>query len=121
MSLPRRTFLKTAIAILPTVTALKASRSIISAQTTAQGTRLGVIAPYSFKGMGNDPMDLLDATAKLGLHHVELQSQAIEPWAGAPAGAFGRPPRRGQPAGRNQSRRARPMQFNLSDLTDAQQ
>ncbi len=36
---------------------------MITAQTRAQGTRLGVIAPYSFKGSGTDPMDLLDATA----------------------------------------------------------
>src|SRR5262245_60638891 len=56
------------------------------------GVRVGVIAPYSFRGLGNNPEDLLKAIVKLGLSAVELQSEGFEQWAGAPEGGFGGPP-----------------------------
>ncbi len=53
------------------------------------GVQVGVIAPYSFRGVGNNPEDLLKAIFKLGLSAVELQSEGFEAWAGAPAGGRG--------------------------------
>ena len=110
----RRQFGKLAIAAEPAVgllfrhnSAFGAEESSTRAQSKLGGVQVGVIAPYSFRGLGNDPADLLKAIVQLNLGAVELQSQAIEPWAGAPAGGFGRP--RGGGRGRRSPRGARAL------------
>ncbi len=93
----RREAIKLGLASVPLV-ALGRSSSVGGAEAVNHtpsgfgGVQVGVIAPYSFRGQGNNPEDLLKSIVKLGLNSVELQSEAIEPWAGAPAGGFGRPP-----------------------------
>src|SRR5262245_3588117 len=90
------------------------------------GVRVGVIAPYSFRGMGNNPEDLLKATVKLGLSAVELQSEGFEPWAGAPGrgpggpggrAGFGGSGGRGGPPGAGG---AGAFSFNLPGLSEGQ-
>lgn len=92
--LTRREFGKLALAAAPVAPWLLKPSALLAADppkpnSVFGGVQVGIIAPYSFRGLGNDPGELLKAIVKLGLSSVELQSQAIEPWAGAPAGGFG--------------------------------
>jgi len=98
MNYTRREAIRMAVAALPAAGLLAPGLTGQAARATAKpnsnfgGVAVGVIAPYSFRGQGNNPEDLLKSIVALGLSSVELQSDAIEPWAGAPAGGFGRPP-----------------------------
>lgn len=60
--------------------------------TTFRGVQIGVIAPFSFRGLPGTADDILGYLLKLGMTSVELMNTPIELFAGAPAA----PPR--QPA-----------------------
>src|SRR5262245_61047865 len=106
MQYTRREILKLGLAALPAAGLLKSPIAALAAKTAAKpnsklgGVQVGVIAPYSFRGMSNNPEDLLKGIVKLGLSAVELQSEGFESWAGAPAGGRGAP-RRGPGAAAN--------------------
>src|SRR5262245_5172997 len=109
----RRQFLRLAAAAIPAVQVFRnpdlawgadppAKTGPLAARSVYGGVQVGIIAPYSLRGVGNDPQALLQATVKLGLSAVELQSEGFEAWAGAPAGRFGGPP--GGPGGSGRGR-----------------
>ena len=56
-----------------------------SNNTTFRGVRIGVIAPFSFRGMPGTAEDILGYLLQLGMTSVELQNTAFELYAGAPA------------------------------------
>jgi len=64
------------------------------------GVHIGVIAPYSFRGLPGSAEDILKYLVELGISTVELQSQPVETYAGAPSigGPMGPPPG-GRPPG----------------------
>ncbi|MBS1812444.1 MAG: sugar phosphate isomerase/epimerase [Acidobacteria bacterium] len=70
------------------------------------GVQIGIIAPYSFRGMPSSADDLLKYLVQLGINVVEMQAEPLEAAAGAPS--FGRgpggppmgPPPGGAPGGR---------------------
>src|SRR5437867_11367833 len=98
MQYSRREIIKLGLAAVPAAELLRNPMAALAADTSAKpnskfgGVQVGVIAPYSFHGMSNNPEDLLKAIVKLGLSAVELQSEGFESWAGAPAGGRGRGP-----------------------------
>jgi sugar phosphate isomerase/epimerase len=77
--------------------------------STINGVRLGLNAPYSFHGQFPTAEETLQAMVQLGLSWVELRGPAIEGYAGLPAA----PPRQrggpqgGQAGGQQQSAEAR--------------
>ncbi len=50
-----------------------------------RGVQIGVIAPFSFRGLPGSADDVLGYLLKTGLSSVELMSSAFETYAGAPA------------------------------------
>jgi sugar phosphate isomerase/epimerase len=92
----RRDFAKIALAALP------ASRLLAKPNSVFGGVQIGVIAPYSFREMGNDDARvLLENIVSLELSAVEMQSPPIEAFAGAPQGPA-RPGGRGRGQGRRE-------------------
>jgi len=87
------------------LTALPAARLLATPQAKPNskfgGVQIGVIAPYSFRGLPGSADDLLKYIVQLGLNSVELQSEPVEAYAGAPATGRGGPggPRPGGPGG----------------------
>jgi len=88
------------------LTALPAARLLATPQTKPNskfgGVQIGIIAPYSFRGMPGSADDLLKYMVQLGINSVELQSEPVEAYAGAPAtgrGGFGGAGRPGGPGG----------------------
>ncbi|HEY9430463.1 MAG TPA: sugar phosphate isomerase/epimerase, partial [Blastocatellia bacterium] len=87
------------------LTALPAARLLATLQAKPNskfgGVQIGVIAPYSFRGLPSGAEDLLKYIVQLGLNSVELQSEPVEAYAGAPATGRGGPggPRPGGPGG----------------------
>jgi sugar phosphate isomerase/epimerase len=88
----RRDFGKAALAALP------ASQLLARPNSNFGGVQIGVIAPYSFRGLPGDAHSLLNNIVALGLSAVELQSPPVEAFAGAPVG-LGPPAGRGPGAG----------------------
>jgi sugar phosphate isomerase/epimerase len=84
----RREIGKLALASLPAAS-IAAFASPTSAQSPSSarfgGLSVGIIAPYSFLMMGTLDADaLLKNISQLGLNAVELQSEPVEAYAGAP-------------------------------------
>ena len=50
------------------------------------GVQIGIIAPYSFRGMPSTAEDILRKLVELGISGVELQNDPVETFAGAPSG-----------------------------------
>jgi sugar phosphate isomerase/epimerase len=93
MHFTRRQFNKLAL------TALPASGLVTLPQTKPNskfgGVQIGIIAPYSFRGMPSSADDLLKYLVQLGINSVELQSEPAEAFAGSPnqgRGPGGPPP-----------------------------
>src|SRR5215475_5966733 len=91
------------------LTALPAARLLAMPQTKPNskfgGVQIGIIAPYSFRGLPSSADDLLKYMVQLGINSVELQSEPVEAYAGAPAtgrGGFGGGGRPGGPPGGGQ-------------------
>src|SRR5262245_53698988 len=83
------------------LTALPAARLIAPTQAKPNskfgGVQIGIIAPYSFRGLPSSADDLLKYIVQLGISSVELQSEPAEAFAGSPVtgrggGGQGRPP-----------------------------
>jgi sugar phosphate isomerase/epimerase len=89
----RRKLLKLGFGITP-LTCFIANRTSLFAATPAapkpnskfNGVQLGIIAPYSFRGMPSTAEDILRNMVELGLSAVELQNGPAETFAGAPGG-----------------------------------
>lgn len=72
------------------------------------GVQIGIIAPYSFRGMPSTADDLLKYLVQLGINVVEMQAEPLEAAAGAPSqgGRGGGPPMGPPPGGRGGQGRA---------------
>jgi sugar phosphate isomerase/epimerase len=93
----RREFNKLALTALPAM-GLTAS-SFAKPNSKFGGVQIGIIAPYSFRGLPSSADDLLKYLVQLGINVVEMQSEPVEAYAGAPAqgrGPGGPPPGAGQ-------------------------
>jgi sugar phosphate isomerase/epimerase len=96
----RRDFGKLALTALPAAKWLTAPQS--KPNSKFGGVQIGIIAPYSFRGLPTSADDLLKYLVQLGINSVELQSEPVEAYAGAPAtgrGGFGGGGRPGGPGG----------------------
>ncbi len=77
MRYTRRDIGKMALAALP-------ARAIAKPDSKFGGVQIGINAPYSFQGMPGGADDILKYMTGLGLSAVELRSQPIEAYLGAP-------------------------------------
>jgi sugar phosphate isomerase/epimerase len=106
MPYTRRQMLKLGLGIAP-LTCFIANRTSLFAAVPAapkpnskfNGVQIGIIAPYSFRGMPGTAEDLLRHMVELGISAVELQNGPVESFAGAPGGGGGRGGRGGGPGG----------------------
>ena len=80
MKLTRREVGKLALAALPVSRLLAAKPN-----SKFGGVQVGINAPYSFRGMPGKAEDIVKYMQQLGLNGVELRSQPVEGWMGAPA------------------------------------
>jgi sugar phosphate isomerase/epimerase len=78
MNCTRRDLAKLALAALP------AARLLAKPNSNFGGVQIGINAPYSFHGAADSAEEVLDAMVKLGLSAVELRSQPVEIFLGAP-------------------------------------
>jgi sugar phosphate isomerase/epimerase len=86
MPYTRRDLAKIALAALP-------ARLLAKPNSNFGGVQIGVNAPYSFHGMPGGADDILKYMTELGLSAVELRSQPVEAFFGAPVSTrLGRPP-----------------------------
>ena len=93
----RRQFNKLAFTALPAMGLM--SSSFAKPNSKFGGVQIGIIAPYSFRGLPSSSDDLLKYLVQLGINVVEMQSEPVEAYAGAPAqgrGPGARPPGGGQ-------------------------
>lgn len=108
MLFTRREFNKLALTALPASGLMAAAQA--KPNSKFGGVQIGIIAPYSFRGLPASADDLLKYLVQLGINSVELQSEPVEAYAGAPAtgrggfpggpppgGGQGRPPGAGGP------------------------
>jgi sugar phosphate isomerase/epimerase len=79
MHYTRRDVGKLALAALPAASLLAKPNSRFG------GVQIGINAPYSFRGAANSAEEVLDAMVDLGLSAVELRSQPVEIYLGAPS------------------------------------
>ena len=79
MKVTRREAGKLALAALPI------SRLLAKPLSKFGGVQVGINAPYSFRGMPGKAEDILKYMLQLGLNGIELRSQPVEGWMGAPA------------------------------------
>lgn len=87
MHYTRRDIAKIALAALP------ATRLFAKPDSKFGGVQIGINAPYSFHGMPGDADSVLKDLTGLGLSAVELRSQPVEAFFGAPVSTqLGRPP-----------------------------
>ncbi len=64
--------------------ALPVSRLLAKPNSKFGGVQVGINAPYSFRGMSGKAEDIVKYMQQLGLSGVELRSQPVEGWMGAP-------------------------------------
>ena len=62
-----------------------ASALAATAGSNFGGVQVGIIAPYSFRGLYSDADSLLANIRHLGLSAVEMQNDRVEAYAGAPS------------------------------------
>jgi sugar phosphate isomerase/epimerase len=112
--LTRREFGAVALAALPAAHLLTNAGRVFGQEAAAKpnsnfgGVNVGIIAPYAFRGTASNVDDILSAMLKLGLGAVEMQSDPVEEYAGAPArgrGGRGGRGRRGGAGGRGEAAR----------------
>ncbi len=82
----RRDFGRLALATIPAATAMAAEKP----HSVYGGVEIGVIAPYSFRGLGTDAEATLKNLLEIGFSATELQSSMVESFAGVPASGAGR-------------------------------
>jgi len=66
--------------------ALPATRLLARPNSKIGGVQVGIIAPYAFRGAARTAEEILKGMVDLGISAVELQSEAVEPYAGIPGG-----------------------------------
>src|SRR5499426_380119 len=93
----RRDFGKLALTALPVARLLPASQT--KPNSKFGGVQIGIIAPYSFRGLPSSADDLLKYFVQLGINSIELQSEPVEAYAGAPATGRGGFQGGGRPGG----------------------
>jgi sugar phosphate isomerase/epimerase len=87
----RREFVKLSLAALPGAGVLSAMNPLNAAETPARpnskvaGVQLGLNVPYSFSNATMSGDDILKNCLQLGLSGVELRTQPVEAFLGAPA------------------------------------
>ena len=93
MPYTRRQLLKLGLGSVPLSVIIAGRTSLFAAGLTVvkpnskfNGVQIGVIAPYSFRGLPGTAEDLLRNMVKLGISAVELQNDPVETFAGAPGG-----------------------------------
>ncbi|HVY94321.1 MAG TPA: hypothetical protein VHA14_16285, partial [Bryobacteraceae bacterium] len=86
MTHTRRDFGKLALAAIPAASAGAAEKP----HSVYGSVQIGVIAPYSFRGLPNDAESTLKNLLQIGFSSTELQSSMVESFAGMPAVALGR-------------------------------
>jgi sugar phosphate isomerase/epimerase len=79
MNVTRRDLGRLALAALP------AARLLAKPDSKFGGVQVGINAPYSFRGMPGKAEDIMKYMLQLGLNGIELRSQPVEGWLGAPA------------------------------------
>jgi sugar phosphate isomerase/epimerase len=84
--------------------------------STINGVKLGINAPYSFRGENTSAEDTLKAMVELGLSWVELRGPAIEEYAGLPAA----PPVARRPAAPAGGARPQPTPEQVAERQAAQ-
>lgn len=77
----RRDFSKLALAAIPAASAIADQKP----HSVYGGVQIGIIAPYSFRGLPNDPDSTLKNILQIGVSAAELQSSMVESYAGMPA------------------------------------
>lgn len=95
MNYTRRDFNKLALASIPAIAVPELSLPVAKPNSKFGGVQIGIIAPYSFRGLPNGADDLLKFLVELGINAVELQAEPAEAYAGAPSqgrGPGGPPP-----------------------------
>jgi len=101
MEFTRRDLGKLALAALPV------SRLLAKPNSKWGGVQVGINAPYSFHNMPGSADDIVKYMTQLGLNGVELRSQPVEGYLGAPVipagGGRGRPLTPEQDAARKQA------------------
>ena len=80
----RRDFVKIALAALP-------ARLLAKPDSKFGGVQIGINAPYSFRGLPGGADDILKHLTQVGLSAVELRSQPVEAYFGAPVLSGRRP------------------------------
>src|SRR5262245_21221679 len=85
----RRDFGKLALTALPATRLI--APSVAKPNSKFGGVQIGIIAPYSFRGLPSSADDLLKYFVQLGINSIELQSEPVEAYAGAPSTGRGRP------------------------------
>ncbi|MEO6784701.1 MAG: TIM barrel protein [Chthoniobacteraceae bacterium] len=90
-SCTRREFTRIAISMLPAAGLLTAARPLLAASAKPDskfaGVQIGLNVPYSFGNNGMSGAEVLKDCVELGLSAVELRTQPIEAFMGAPAKA----------------------------------
>ena len=84
MKVTRRDVGKLALAALP------GARMFANPNSSFGGVHIGINAPYSFHGTASSADEILQALVQLGLSTVELRSQPVEAFLGAPDVGRGR-------------------------------
>ena len=88
MSYARRDILKLALGALPIAHLLSGqsvrSRTGQDTGSKVSGVQIGIIAPYAFHGIANTVEDIHDNLLDLGISAVEMKSEPVERFAGAP-------------------------------------
>ena len=98
-SYTRRQFTRFAISIMPAAGLLSAARPLLAAakpDSKFAGVQIGLNVPYSFGGKTMSGDEVLKNCVQLGLSGVELRTQPVEAFLGAPAKA--EKPAKGAPA-----------------------
>jgi sugar phosphate isomerase/epimerase len=122
MIFTRREFNKLALAALPASGLVTLPQS--KPNSKFGGVQIGIIAPYSFRGLPSSADDLLKYLVQLGINSVELQSDPVEAYAGAPAtgrGGFAGGPAPGGGQGRQPSAGGAPPGGGRPPMTPEQQ
>ena len=89
-SYTRRQFTRLALSTLPAAGLLSVARPLLAAtkpDSKFAGVQIGLNVPYSFGGVGMSGDDVLKNCVQLGISGLELRTQPVEAFLGAPAKA----------------------------------
>ena len=92
MRYTRRDLIKLGLGSVPMAYLLANKTSLLAAAPASRpnskfnGVQIGIIAPYSFRGLPSTAEDILRNMVELGISAAELQNDPVERFAGAPGG-----------------------------------